>query len=58
MLPNVTQSFRLQRPNIESCGDAAMLRLLTAELSIVLPCKSIQPFERDRQGMCVIQKTR
>jgi len=24
MLPNVTQSFRLQKPNLESCGDEAI----------------------------------
>jgi len=52
MLANVTRSFRLERPNLESCGDEAMLRLFIAV------CKSIQPFERDRQEMCVIQKTR
>jgi len=27
MLPIVTQSFRLQRPSLESFGDEAMLRL-------------------------------
>jgi len=31
MLPNVTQRFGLQRPNLESCGDEAMLNLFIAE---------------------------
>jgi len=31
MLPNVTQSFWLQRSNLESCGDEAILRLFIAE---------------------------
>jgi len=32
------------------------LCLTCLSLSIVLLCESIQPFERDRQEMCVIQK--
>jgi len=31
MLPNVTQSFKLQRPDLESCTAEAMSRLLIAE---------------------------
>ena len=31
MLPNVTQSFELQRPDLESCKAEAMLRLFIAE---------------------------
>jgi len=31
MLPNVTQSFKLQRPDLESCMAEAMLRLFIAE---------------------------
>jgi len=31
MLPNVTQSFKLQRPELGSCRAEAMLRLLIAE---------------------------
>jgi len=34
------------------------LRSECLSLSIVLLCKSIQPFERDRQEMCVTQKPR
>jgi len=50
---NVTQSFKLQRPDLESYRAEAMLRL-----SIVLLYKNMQPFERDRQELCVIQKAR
>jgi len=31
MLPNVTQSFKLQTPDLESCRAEAMLRLFVAE---------------------------
>ena len=31
MFPNVTQSFELQRPDLESCRAEAMLRLFKAE---------------------------
>jgi len=31
MLPNVTQSFKLQRPYLESCRAEAMLRLCIAD---------------------------
>jgi len=31
MLPNVTQSFKLQRPDLESCRGEAMLKLFIAE---------------------------
>jgi len=31
MLPNVTQSFKLQRPDLESCRTEVMLRLFIAE---------------------------
>jgi len=45
--PNVSQSFELQRPDIESCRAEVMLRL---SLSIVLRYKNMQPFEtRDQE---------
>jgi len=31
MLPNVTQNFKLQRPDLESCRAETMLRLFVAE---------------------------
>jgi len=31
MFPNVTQSFKLQRPELENCRAEAMLRLFIAE---------------------------
>jgi len=31
MLLNAAQSFKLQRPDLESCRDEAMLRLFIAE---------------------------
>jgi len=31
MFPNVTQSFKLQRPDLKSCTVEAMLRLFIAE---------------------------
>jgi len=31
MLPNVTQSFKLQSPDLESCRAEAMFRLFIAE---------------------------
>jgi len=31
MLPNVTQSFKLQRPDLKSCRAEAMFRLFIAE---------------------------
>jgi len=39
MLPNVTQSFKLQRPDLERCRAEAMLRLFDAEhcSSAVIP---------------------
>jgi len=56
MPPNVTQSFELQRPALESCKAEAMFRL---SLSIVILHKNMQPFEiRDRQELCVIRKTK
>jgi len=33
MPPNVTQSFKIQRPDLESCRAEAMLRLFIAEHS-------------------------
>jgi len=36
MTPNVTQSFKLQKPDLESCKAEAMLRYMY---------KSMQPFE-------------
>jgi len=59
MLPNVKQSSKLQRTNLESCMAEAMFRLLIAEhCSTHLLHKNMQPFERDRQELRVIQKTR
>jgi len=56
MLPNVIQSFELQGSDLESCRAEAKLRL---SLSIVLVHKNMQTFEiRDRQKLCVIQKTK
>ena len=56
MPPYVIQSFELQRPELESCRAEAMLRL---SLSIVLMYENTQPFAiRDRQELCVIQKTK
>jgi len=56
MLPNVTQSFKIQRPDLESRRAEAMLRLFIAEHYSTQLCKNMQPFERDRQEVCVIQK--
>jgi len=58
MLPDVTQSFKLERPHLESCTDRAeaMLRLFIAEHFLLY--KHMQPFERDRQELCVYKKTR
>ena len=42
MPPDVTQSFELQRPDLESFTAEVMLRL---SLSIVLLYKNVQPFE-------------
>jgi len=52
MPPNVTQSFKLQRPDLKVVG----LKLCSdcLSLSIVLLYKNMQPFERDRQELCVI----
>ena len=55
MLTNVTQNFKLQRPDLKYCTAEDMLRLCLS-LSIVLLHKNMQLFERDRQEMCVIQK--
>jgi len=56
MLPNVTQSFKLQRPDLE----VVVLKLCSdcLSLSIVLLYKNMQPFERDHQELSAIQKTR
>ena len=75
MFRNATQSFELQRPDLESCMAKAMLRLFIAERCfyavdrhelfmflysrsswIVLLYENMQPFERDRHELCVIQK--
>ena len=54
MLPNVTQSYKNQAWKVVGltlCSDCL-------SLSIILLYKNMQPFERDRQELCVIQKTR
>jgi len=56
MLPNVPQSFKLQRQTqkvvgLKLCSDCLLL-------SIFLLCKNRQPFEKDRQELFVIQKMR
>jgi len=54
MPPYATQSFELQRPELESCRAEAMLRL---SLSLLLLYENTQPFAiRDRQELCVIEK--
>jgi len=53
MLPDVTQSFKLKRPGLESCT----VGLKCLSLSIILLYKNMQPFERHRQELCVTQKT-
>jgi len=59
MLPHVTQSFKLQRPNLESFRAEAMFRLFIAEQCFThLLYKNMQPFKRDRQELHVIQKMR
>jgi len=50
MFPNVTRSFKLQRPDLESCRAEAIFRLLIAE-HCSTPYKNMQPFERDRLKM-------
>jgi len=55
--PNVTQSFKLQRRDLESCRAEAVLRLFIA-LSIFLLHINMQLLERDRQELCFIQNTR
>jgi len=56
MLPNVTQSFKLQRQTFKVVG----LRLCSdcLLLSVFLLYKNMQPFEKDRQELCVTQKMR
>jgi len=49
MLLNVTQSFKLQIPDFESCRVEAMLRLFIAEHCS--SAKHMQPFER--KELCV-----
>jgi len=54
MLPNVTQSYKDQTwkvVGLKLCSDCL-------SLSLILLYESMQPFERDRQELCVIQKTR
>jgi len=54
MLPNVTQSYKDQTwkvTGLKLCSDCL-------SLSIILLYKNMQPFERDRQELCVIQKKR
>jgi len=51
MFPSVTQSFKLQVVGLKLCSGCL-------SLSIVLLYKNMQPFERDRQEPCVIQKKR
>jgi len=56
MLPNVTQILgyknQIQKVvGLKLCSDCL-------SLSIVLLHINMQPFERDRQELCVIQKTR
>jgi len=58
MLPNATQSSKLQRSDLESCRAEAMLRLFIAEHCSTAYTVNMQPFERDRQELCVIKKTR
>jgi len=52
---NVTQSFKLQRPDLERCSAEAICSDCLS-LSIVLLHTNMQPFERDRQELCVIKK--
>jgi len=50
MPPNVTQSFKLQRPDLENCRAEAMLRLFIAEhcfTAVVLKLGSIEPLRFD-----------
>ena len=52
MLPNVTQSYKDQTwkvAGLKLCSECL-------SLSIILLYKNMQPFERDRQELCVIQK--
>jgi len=54
MLPNITQSYKdqiLKVVGLKLCSDCL-------SLSIILLHKNMQPFERDRQELCAIQKTR
>jgi len=54
MLSNVTQSYKDQTSKVVAlklCSDCL-------SLSIILLYKNMQPFERDRQELCVIQKMR
>ena len=56
MLTNVTQNFSYKGQTekgagLKLCSDCLLL-------SIVLLYKNMQPFERDRQELCVIQKAR
>jgi len=54
MLSNVTQSYKGQTSKavgLKLCSDCL-------SLSIILLYKNMQPFQRDRQELCVIQKMR
>ena len=56
MPPDVTQSFKLQGPDIKNCGaePEAMLRLIISEHCLLY--KNMQPLEIDRQEqMCPAQ---
>jgi len=51
ILPNVTQSFKLQRLDLQSWKAEAMIRLFIAEHCSTI--QNIQPYKRDRQLLWV-----